>query len=85
MLAIYSLNSETIVDRGPVVRKDWMNALNLEEPTDYDGWTEMGKALMNGYNLPYAFYFSNVINPSITLSAGFDLPGLDMSASGTHF
>lgn len=85
ILGIYGLNSEAIVDRGPVVRQDWLDEQGLEAPVTYDELTEMGKTLMSAYDLDYAFYVSSVVNPSITLSAGFDLPGLDITATGTHF
>ena len=85
ILAINSLNDTAVVDRGPVVRTDWMEAQGLEAPKTYEELTDFGKALQSAYNLEYAFYVSSVVNPSITLSAGFDLPGFDITTSGSHF
>ena len=85
ILAINSLNDAAVVDRGPVVRTDWMEAQKLEAPTNYEQLTELGKALQSAYDLDYAFYVSAIVNPSVTLSAGFDLPGFDITASGSHF
>lgn len=85
ILAISSLNSQAIVDRGPVARGDWMEELNLEEPETYDELTELGKAMKNHYNLDYAFFVGATVNPSVTFSAGFDVPAFDATSSGSHF
>lgn len=83
-LAIYSLSSEEVVNRGPIIRQDWMNAQNLETPETYEELTEVGKTLRSAYGLDYAFFISALVNPSVTFSAGFDLPGFDISTSGSH-
>ena len=85
ILAVNSLNDTAVVDRGPVARTDWMAEQGLEAPGTYEELTELGKALQSAYDLDYAFYVSDVVNPSVTLSAGFDLPGFDITSSGSHF
>lgn len=83
-LAIYSLSSEEVVNRGPIIRQDWMDAQNLETPETYEELTEVGKTLRSAYGLDYAFFISALVNPGVTFSAGFDLPGFDISTSGSH-
>lgn len=84
-LAVYSLSSEDVVNRGPIVRQDWMDEQDLETPTTYDELTEVGKTLQSAYGLDYAFFISALVNPGVTFSAGFDMPGFDINTSGSHF
>ncbi len=83
-LAVYSLSSEDVVNRGPMVRQDWMEEQNLEAPATYDELTEVGRKLQSAYDLDYAFFISALVNPGVTFSAGFDMPGFDISTSGSH-
>ena len=84
-LAIYSLSNVDVVNRGPIIRQDWMQEQGLETPTTYDELTEVGKALQSAYGLDYAFFISALVNPGVTFSAGFDMPGFDITTSGSHF
>ena len=61
-----------------------MDAQNLETPETYEELTEVGKTLRSAYGLDYAFFISALVNPGVTFSAGFDLPGFDISTSGSH-
>ena len=83
-LAVYSLSNEDVVNRGPMVRQDWMEEQGLETPATYDELTEVGKKLQSAYGLDYAFFISALVNPGVTFSAGFDMPGFDISTSGSH-
>lgn len=85
IFAVYSLNSEVIADRGPVMRMDWLEAMGMEAPTTYDQWYELGLAALNQYDIEYAYFFNSQLNPSITFSAGYDLPEMDISVVGSHF
>lgn len=85
ILAINSLSSQEVINRGPMIRQDWLDAQNLEAPSTYDELTEVGAALKSAYNLDYAFFVSALVNPDITLSAGYDLPGFDINTSGSGF
>lgn len=83
-LAVYSLSNEDVVNRGPMVRQDWMEEQGLEAPATYDELTEVGKKLQSAYGLDYAFFISSLVNPGVTFSAGFDMPGFDIGTSGSH-
>ena len=83
-LAVYSLSSEDVVNRGPMIRQDWMEAQDLESPATYDELTEVGRKLQSAYGLDYAFFISSLVNPGVTFSAGFDMPGFDIGTSGSH-
>ena len=85
ILTINSISSQEVINRGPMIRKDWLDAQNLEVPTTYDELTEVGAALKSAYDLDYAFFVSALVNPDITLSAGYDLPGFDINTSGSSF
>lgn len=85
ILGINSLNNAAYVDRGPVVRQDWLDAQGLEPAETYEELTELGKALKSAYGLDYAFFIGATLNPSITLSAGFDVPAFEIGSSGAHF
>ena len=84
ILSIPSLNSEDFVDRGPVIRGDWLEQLGMEEPRTYDDMYELGKAALNQFDIGYAYFFNSQFCPSITFSAGYDLPVMDISATGYH-
>ena len=84
ILSIPSLNSEDFVDRGPVIRGDWLEQLGMDEPQTYDDMYELGKAALNQFDIDYAYFFNAQFTPSITFSAGFDLPVMDISAVGYH-
>ena len=84
ILSIPSLNSEDIVDRGPVIRGDWLEKLGMDEPRTYDDMCELGKAALNQFDISYAYFFNSQLTPSITFSAGFDLPVMDISTTGYH-
>lgn len=85
VLAVYSLSNEDVVNRGPQVRQDWLDAQNLETPETYEQLTEVGKALKSAYGLDYTFFISALVNPGVTFSAGFDMPGFDINTSGSSF
>jgi len=84
ILSIPSINSEDFVDRGPVVRGDWLEQLGMDEPETFDDMYELGKAALNQFDIGYAYFFNSQLTPSITFSAGFDLPVMDISAVGYH-
>lgn len=85
MLAVYSLSNKDVVNRGPQIRQDWIDEQGLETPDTYAELTEVGKALKTAYGLDYAFFISALVNPGVTFSAGFDMPGFDIGTSGSSF
>ena len=85
ILAVNSLSNEEVVNRGPMIRQDWLDAAGLDTPVTYEELTEAGKAIKSQQGLDYAFFVSALVNPDITLSAGFDLPAFDVQTSGSGF
>ena len=45
----------------------------------------MGKAFLSAFGCDYAFYFDSKLNPGISFSAGYDLPGFDLTSSGGYY
>lgn len=51
LTAFYGINDpEAKSDYGPVMRKDWLEALDLDVPETYDDWHEVLTAFKNEYN-----------------------------------
>ena len=84
-LAICSINNDVLINRGPLVRQDWLEQLGMELPTTYDDWYELGKAAVSTFGCDYAFYFDSKLNPGVSFSAGYDLPGFDITTSGSNY
>lgn len=51
LTSFYGMNDpETKADYGPVLRKDWLDALNLDIPVTYDDWHDVLTAFKNEYD-----------------------------------
>ena len=84
-LAICSINNDVLINRGPLVRQDWLDQLGMELPETYDDWFALGQAALSRFDCDYAFYFDSKLNPGVSFSAGYDLPGFDISTSGSNY
>ena len=84
-LSICSINNDILINRGPLIRQDWLDQLGMELPTTYDDWYELGKAALSRFGCDYAFYFDSKLNPGVSFSAGYDLPGFDITTSGSNY
>ena len=67
--------------KGLTIRMDWLEAQGLDVPKTYDQLHETAVVLKDAYDLDSAMFFSTTVNPSIALSAGYDLPDFDMTTS----
>ena len=84
-LDIKTINSDLIIGRGCILRKDYLDQLGLGLPETYDELHEAGKAIQSQFDCKYVFFFTSSLNPDIAFSDGFDLPGFDATGSGTSF
>lgn len=74
-LGIYAIYNEAINNEGAMVRKDWLDELNLEVPTTFDALTEVMTAIQNEKGVANPIYLNESAN---FLSYGFNVKGFDM-------
>ena len=46
-------------------------------PVTFDDWHETGKAFKAAYDTYMTFVFNSSINPGLSFSRGYNLPGFD--------
>lgn len=85
MLYISGFEDESIATKGGVIRDDWLEKVGMDVPETYDEWYEVGKAFKTEFDCTNPFYFNYAVNPGTYFSGGFDLPGFDVTGTGTHF
>ncbi len=85
MLYISGFEDESIATKGGVIRDDWLEKVGMDIPETYDEWYEVGKAFKTEFDCSDPFYFNYAVNPGTYFSGGFDLPGFDVTGTGTHF
>ncbi len=69
--------------RGLTIRADWLEELQMDMPQTYDELHEVALAMKDAHNMDHVMFFSTTVNPGIAMSAGYDLPAFDMTASGS--
>lgn len=84
-LYISGFSDESYTVSGAAIRQDWLDNLGLEMPVTYDDWYEAGKAFKTEYDGYMTFVFNSSINPGLSFSRGYNLPGFDLNASDSYF
>ncbi len=85
MLFISGFRDESYTVSGAQIRQDWLDALGLATPVTFDDWHEVGKAFQSEYGGYMTFCFNSALNPGISFSRGYNLPGFAVNASDTYF
>ena len=77
-LAVYAIYDEAINNDGAMVRKDWLDDLGLEVPTNFDELTEAMTAIQTEKGVANPIYFNESCN---FLAYGYGVQGFDMAQS----
>lgn len=85
MLFISGFQDESYTVSGAQIRQDWLDNLGLDTPVTFDDWYEVGKAFQSEYGGYMTFCFNSALNPSLSFSRGYNLPGFAVNASDTYF
>lgn len=85
MLYISGFQDESYTVSGAQIRQDWLDELGLETPVTFDDWYEVGKAFKSQYDGYMTFCFNSSINPGLSFSRGYNLPGFSINSSDSYF
>lgn len=79
----YTLNQKHVVESGLVLRKDWLDQLDMELPVTYDDFTEVLTAMHNTFG---GYFWTTYMGDDITksISAGFGITAFN-NGSETYF
>lgn len=68
---------------GPMIRQDWLDALNLDTPVTYDDWHEVLTAFKDAYDPAYTFLLPNTISAQNNyFASGFGVLSYTANARG---
>ena len=81
ILSVAGISIGARAPKGLTMRMDWLEAQGLDVPKTYDQLHDAAVALKDAYDLDSAFFLSTTVNPSLALSAGYDVPDFDMTIS----
>ena len=84
-LYISGFSDESFTVSGAAIRQDWLDALGLEIPVTFEDWHEVGKAFKAEYDTYMTFVFNSSINPGLSFSRGYNLPGFGLNSSDSYF
>ena len=86
MAGIYTVYDEVRQpDAGPMIRKDWLEALDLEVPQTYDDYKDVLLAFKNAYNCSTPLALSSDGVPENNyLVAGYGVAGKTVDEGGTN-
>ena len=80
-----SMQTETTQTFGPMIRKDWLEALDLEVPQTYDDYKDVLLAFKNAYNCSTPLALSSDGVPENNyLVAGYGVAGKTADEGGTN-
>lgn len=85
MLYVSGFQDEGFTVSGAEIRQDWLDSLGLDTPVTFDDWYEVGKAFRSEYNGYMTFCFNSSINPGLSFSRGYNLPGFSANSSDSYF
>ena len=85
LLFVSGFQDESYSMSGAAVRKDWLDKLGLDMPVTYDDWHDAAMAFKNAYGITSPLCFTSAINPGLSFSRGYELPGFSLQWSDTFF
>lgn len=79
----YTLNEKRVMESGLVLRKDWLEELNMDAPVTYDDFTEVLTAMKNTYG---GYFWTTYLGDDATksISAGYGITAFN-SGTETYF
>ena len=85
MLFVSGFQDESFSMSGAAVRKDWLDKLGLDMPVTFDDWHDAALAFKDAYGITSPLCFTSAINPGLSFSRGYELPGFSLQWSDTFF
>lgn len=77
-LGIFAIYDEAIYNEGAMIRKDWLDELNLDVPTTFKALTDVMTAIQTEKGIANPIYVNESCN---FLSYGYNIKGFDMVTS----
>ena len=85
LLFVSGFQDESLTMSGAAVRKDWLDKLGLDMPVTFDDWHDAALAFKDAYGISSPLCFTSAINPGLSFSRGYELPGFSLQWSDTYF
>ena len=85
LLFVSGFQDESLTMSGAAVRKDWLDKLGLDMPVTFDDWHDAALAFKDAYGITSPLCFTSAINPGLSFSRGYELPGFSLQWSDTYF
>ncbi len=85
MLFVSGFQDESYTVSGAEIRQDWLDQLKLDTPVTFDDWHDVALAFKNEYDTSMTVCMNSSINPGLSFSRGFGLPGFSVYASDSYF
>lgn len=77
-LAIYAIYDEAINNEGAMIRKDWLEQVNMDVPTTFEDLTAVMTAIQSQLGVANPIYVNESVN---FLAYGYGVQGFDMTSS----